>query len=211
MQSVFEYLDYREYLRDFHEKRKQEVPHSTYRTLADFFGMDTANMFRILKGKAHLPVRSHSRAIEYLGLSGKAAEFFLLLISHSRERHAGMRRDLLEKAMALRESALDPDRQIEEVASSGAGACVDPSEPLPHVRRDVSVMTFAGDLETLSDVQAILLECRSRIQRRIELTENPDRLLRLEMTIFPMARQIASSVDMDSPEHRLSLLTAQGT
>ncbi|HNY32268.1 MAG TPA: TIGR02147 family protein [Fibrobacteria bacterium] len=207
MQSVFEYLDYREYLRDFHEKRKQEVPHCTYRTLADFFGMDTANLFRILKGKAHLPVRSHSRAIDYLGLSGKAAEFFLLLISHSRERHAGMRSDLLEKAMVLRDSVLGSDRPCGEEG----GHVTESVESVSRIRRDVSILTFAGDQETLADIQDILLECRNRIQRRIERTDSPDRVLRLEMSIVPVSRSVSLPADMDSPEHRLSPLAAQAT
>lgn len=208
MQSVFEYLDYRDYLRDFYEVRKFESSLSTYRMLADFFGMDTANMFRILKGQAHLPVRSHSRAIEFLGLSGKEAEFFLLLISHSRERNVGMRKELLEKAMALREGG--------KAAKSGTsnemvGFDVENAEKSPRMQREVSTLTFAGDIETLNDIQEILLRCRNQIQRRIETTEHPDRMLQLEMSIFPISQLLDAQSNMDTPALRLQRVSAQGT
>ncbi|QQS03940.1 MAG: TIGR02147 family protein [Fibrobacterota bacterium] len=208
MQSVFEYLDYRDYLRDFYELRKFESSLSTYRMLADFFGMDTANMFRILKGQAHLPVRSHSRAIEFLGLSGKEAEFFLLLISHSRERNVGMRKELLEKAMALREGG--------KAAKSGTsnetvGFDAENAEKSPRMQREVSTLTFAGDLETLNDIQEILLRCRSQIQRRIETTAHPDRMLQLEMSIFPISQLLDVQSNMDTPALRLQRVSAQGT
>lgn len=211
MQSVYEYLDYRQYLRAYHEKRKMEVPHCTYRNLADFFGMDTANMFRILKGKAHLPVRSHSRAIEYLGLAGREAEYFLLLISHSRERHAGMRRELLEKALAIRETAGSiPDQDHMEPSEKDPPNRQQPASELPRVRREVSSMTFAADPEALRAIQELLLDCRARIQRRIELVDEPDRFLRLEMTISPVERTTVWTGELDPSRHSLSFLDTRG-
>jgi uncharacterized protein (TIGR02147 family) len=105
MRPVFEYLDYREILKDAYEERKASSPFYSYRVLAENFGLDTSNVFRILQGDSHLPARCQSRAIEFLGLTGRSAEYFLLLISFARERNSKARNDILEKAMALRDVA----------------------------------------------------------------------------------------------------------
>lgn len=103
MKPVFEYLDYRAYLKDAYEERKSETPFYSYRIMAEAFGLFPSNVFRILNGDGHLPARCHSRALEILGLSGRAAEYFLLLVSYSRERSSKAKSEILEKAMTLRD------------------------------------------------------------------------------------------------------------
>ncbi|HNY32626.1 MAG TPA: TIGR02147 family protein [Fibrobacteria bacterium] len=105
MKPVFEYLDYRAYLKDAYEERKAESPFYSYRMMAESFGLFPSNVFRILHGEAHLPARCHSRALEFLGLSGRAAEYYLLLMAYARERSVKERTLILEKAMTLRDVA----------------------------------------------------------------------------------------------------------
>jgi hypothetical protein len=102
MKPIYEYLDYREYLKEYYEEKKRESPSYVYKTLAAELGLDTGNAFRILQGKAHLPARCISRALEILDLSGQSAEFFLLLITCSRERNPKSREEIVEKAKTLR-------------------------------------------------------------------------------------------------------------
>lgn len=103
MKPIFDYLDYREYLKDAYEERKAQFPAYSYRVMADSFGLYPSNIFRILHGQSHLPARCQSRALEELGLTGRAADYFQLLIAHARERSASARKELLVKAMALRD------------------------------------------------------------------------------------------------------------
>lgn len=105
MRPVFEYLDYRVLLKEAYEERKASSPLYSYRMLAESFGLDTGNVFRILNGDAQLPARCQTRALEFLGLTGRSAEYFLLLIAYARERKAKARSEILEKAMALRDVA----------------------------------------------------------------------------------------------------------
>ena len=111
MKPVFEYLDYRNYLKDAFDERKANDPFFSYRMLAEFLGLDTSNVFRILHGESQLPARCQSRALEFLGLSGRSAEFFILLIGYARERGAKAKKEILEKALSLRDVAR---RQLEE-------------------------------------------------------------------------------------------------
>jgi uncharacterized protein (TIGR02147 family) len=103
MRPIFEYMDYRDLLKDAFEERKASMSLYSYRMMAEAMGLDTSNFFRILEKDAHLPARCQSRAIECLGLSGRSAEYFVLLVGYARERNAKARQAILEKALALRD------------------------------------------------------------------------------------------------------------
>jgi uncharacterized protein (TIGR02147 family) len=111
MKPIFEHLDYRNFMKDAFDRRKAESPFFSYRAMAEILGLDTSNVFRILHGEAHLPARCQPQALQFLGLAGRSAEFFLLLIAYARERGAKAKKEILEKALSLRDVAR---RQLEE-------------------------------------------------------------------------------------------------
>lgn len=268
MRSIFEYLDYRDLLRDAFEDRKAKSPLYGYRMMAETLGQDTSNIFRILQKDAHLPARCQSRAIEFLGLTGRAAEYFVLLIAYARERDSRARHDILEKAMALRDvasrdlvdkelayfrewwivavrsmvevmegrvqpsaiaSRLHPPVPEEDVAkalelllelnlvkkaSSGRlvlseahlnaggpekteavrhfqrqilGLAAESLERFPREQRDVSTLTLAVDQAAFAEIREMLREFRQQIQKRVEESLHPDRVMQLSMAFFPLA------------------------
>jgi len=103
MRPIFEYLEYRDILRDAFEERKAADPRYGYRVMADSFGLHTSNIYRVLRKQSHLPARCQSRAVEFLGLTDRTAAYFVQLIAYSRERKSSARLDILEKALALRD------------------------------------------------------------------------------------------------------------
>lgn len=105
MQSIFDYLDYRDLLKKVFEERKATLPQYGYRMMAEELGLDTSNIYRILEKEAHLPARCQSRAIELLGLTGRSAEYFVLLIAYGRERNTKARQEIMANAQALRDVA----------------------------------------------------------------------------------------------------------
>lgn len=105
MRQVFEFLDYRVFLKEAFEDTKVASPLFSYRMLAELFGLDTSNVFRVLQGEAHLPARCVPRVVEFLGLSGRGAEYFQMLVAYARERNAKAKREILEKAISLRDVA----------------------------------------------------------------------------------------------------------
>jgi uncharacterized protein (TIGR02147 family) len=268
MRPVFEHLDYRDILKEAFEERKANSPMFSYRMLAEMLGLDTGNVFRILQGDTHLPARCQSRAIEFVGISGRSAEYFLLLIAYARERNAKARLEILEKAMALRDvgrrklvdkelayysdwrvvavrsmvevvegrsrpdeiaKRLSPSVPEEDVAralelllelglvkkaDSGRLALSDVhltaggeekteairgfqrqilalgSESLdrfPREQRDVSTITFAVDGDAFAEIREMLRECRRQIQKRVEESKRPDRVIQLAMALFPLS------------------------
>jgi uncharacterized protein (TIGR02147 family) len=105
MRSIFEYLDYRDPLKDAFEERKASMPFYGYRMMAETLGLDTSYIFRLLQKDTHLPARCQSRAISFLGLSGRSSEYFTLMVAYARERNSKARKEILDKAMALRDVA----------------------------------------------------------------------------------------------------------
>ncbi|MBK9577894.1 MAG: TIGR02147 family protein [Fibrobacteres bacterium] len=268
MRPVFEYLDYRDILKEAFEEKKVSTPLYSYRMLAENFGLDTSNMFRVLQKDSHLPARCQSRALEFLGLTGRSGEYFLLLIAYARERNAKARAEILEKAMDLRDverrrltdqelayyrdwwvvairslvevmdgrvrpaelaERLSPSISEEEAsraldlllglglvkkASSGrlllsevhitAGGeeqteavrqfqrqilslASEAIERFPREKRDISTITFAVDHDAFVEIREMLRESRRQIQKRIEESKNPDRVMQLAMALFPLA------------------------
>lgn len=268
MRPVFEYLDYRDILKDAYEERKASSPLFSYRILADTLGLDPSNTFRVLQKDLHLPARCLPRVFEFLGLTGRSAEYFQLLTAYARERNGEARKEILEKALALRDVARrklvdqelayyrdwwvvavrsmlevvqgrvrpaeiaarlnppvsenDVERALElllelglaKKASSGrimlsethltAGGeekveavrdfqrqilsmAAESLERFPREQRDISTITFAVDREAFVEIREMLRECRRQIQKRIEESRNPDRVLQLSMALFPLA------------------------
>jgi uncharacterized protein (TIGR02147 family) len=268
MKSVFDYLDYRDLLKDAYEERKATSPLFSYRIMAEYFGLDSSNIFRMLQKDLHLPARCHPRAIEFLGLSGRAADYFLLLTSYARERSSNARQEILEKALALRDVArrhladqelaifrdwwvvaircflevVDGRVRADEIASRlspsipasdvvealdilqelglvkkvSSGRLVQTEahltaggeekteairhfqrqilslaseslERFPRDHRDVSTLTLTVDKDAFLEIREMLRECRRQIQKRVEDSKNPDRVMQLAMAFFPLA------------------------
>lgn len=103
MKPVFEYLDYRDLLREAYEDRKSRLPLYSYRMMAEALELNGSYLFRVLQKDLHLPVRCVPRALDLLELSGRQAEYFQLLLSYARERKGTARNEILDKALALRD------------------------------------------------------------------------------------------------------------
>lgn len=267
MRPVFEYLDYRDLLKDAYEERKSQLPLFSYRMMAEHLGMDSSYLFRILQKDLHLPSRCQPRAVEYLGLTGRAADYFLMLLAYARERGSQAKQLILEKAMALRDverrrleeqelaffrdwwvvavrslleitdgrahakeiaSLLNPPIDEQQVQSalellnelglvkklaSGRLAVSDAHltaggeektqavrhfqrqilalaseslERFPKDLRDVSTLTLTIDEAAFKDIREMLRESRRQIQKRVEESAHPDRVMQLSMAFFPL-------------------------
>lgn len=268
MRSIFDYLDYRDLLKEAFEERKAASPLYSYRMMAEALGQDTSNIFRILQKDAHLPARCQSRAIEYLNLTGRSAEYFVQLIAYAREKNQKARHEILEKALALRDvanrqlgenelayfrdwwivavrsllevvdghahpatiaerlrpkiseaevkKALDMLLELGLVKKASSGRIVlsdahlnaggekktqavrhfqrqilslasESLERFPKEQRDVSTLTLAVDHTAFVEIREMLREFRQQVQKRVEDSTGPDRVMQLSMAFFPLA------------------------
>jgi len=103
MPTLEEVTDYRELLRQFYDEHKRKMPLYSYRMMGDRLGLDASQLFRILQKEQHLPPRCVPQAKALLGLTGRHAEHFDLLIAAARTRSATKRKVLHEQIFALRD------------------------------------------------------------------------------------------------------------
>ena len=72
MKKIFEYTDYREWLRDAFEDFKQRKTVISWRYMAMKMGADPGNLLRVSQGKIHLPLSLIQPAADFFELEGKA-------------------------------------------------------------------------------------------------------------------------------------------
>lgn len=103
MPHLFEYLDYRTYLRDLFEELKRTKAFFSFRFAEAKLGIDASNLAKVLAGKRPLPRKAVARLAEMAGWSRKETEYFDLLIRFNRARNDKAARDLFAKLQALQE------------------------------------------------------------------------------------------------------------
>jgi uncharacterized protein (TIGR02147 family) len=82
MPDIFEYLDYREFLRDFFTAQKAKSPHFSYKYLANKAGFKSKSFIHdVLNRKKNLSRDSIFALRSVLGLNEKAFSYFELLVA----------------------------------------------------------------------------------------------------------------------------------
>jgi uncharacterized protein (TIGR02147 family) len=75
-------------------------------------------------------------------------------------------------------------QQMIELARQGV-------ETIPPEERDISGITIAVDAECLRDVRAIVREARKKIQLRVDEVETADRVMQVNVQVFPLTGCLA--------------------
>jgi uncharacterized protein (TIGR02147 family) len=79
--DVFEYVDYRAYLRDFYAHAKRTKRSFSHRAFSRRVGLGSPNhLKRVMDGERNLTLEMAGRFAEALGLSGEAADYFVQLV-----------------------------------------------------------------------------------------------------------------------------------
>ncbi|MFP4416775.1 MAG: TIGR02147 family protein [Fibrobacterota bacterium] len=84
--QIFNYLDYREFLRDFVEEKRKTNPSISFRSIAYRLGCDAGFFNRILRGKRNLSAELTLKLSKILKLSSQEQRFFELLVNFSQAR-----------------------------------------------------------------------------------------------------------------------------
>lgn len=86
MQRIFEYLDYRSFLRDYYEERKKENHLFSYRVFADRAGFKSKSfLVHIMEGKANLSNASIASLATALKFNKSESRYFERLVAFNQE------------------------------------------------------------------------------------------------------------------------------
>lgn len=81
MKSIYQYLNFREYLKDFYEERKKNNPAFSYQLFANRAGFSAKSFLKsVIDGKKNLTESSRKKLNNILKLSEKAFSYFCTLV-----------------------------------------------------------------------------------------------------------------------------------
>jgi uncharacterized protein (TIGR02147 family) len=87
MTSIFEYLDYRKYLRDFYDDKKRKNPRFSYQTWANSAGFRSKSLFpELISGKKNIGDDAVDSVARSIGLEGKTFAYFESLIAFNQAK-----------------------------------------------------------------------------------------------------------------------------
>ncbi|MFP4599534.1 MAG: TIGR02147 family protein [Persicimonas sp.] len=99
--NIFEYLDYREYLRDCYKAGKQHLPQFSYRYLARQAGFSSPNFFKlVMDGDRNLSSDSVEKFSRALKLDNEERRFFADLVAFEQADEVEEKNDAFERVAA---------------------------------------------------------------------------------------------------------------
>lgn len=101
--NIFEYLDYRQYLRDFYKAGKANVSSFSYRYLARQAGFSSPNFFKlVMDGDRNLSAESVDKFAKALGLDREEKRFFADLVDFDQAEDVDEKNAAFENVAASR-------------------------------------------------------------------------------------------------------------
>ncbi len=104
MNSIYNYLEYRDYLRDHFREEKSQKSFYSYRYISSKTGIDASYYVKILQKQKHLSEAKINKLMDFLKISGRRREYFKILASYNRSRNSTTAKELFNKLMKLKNS-----------------------------------------------------------------------------------------------------------
>jgi uncharacterized protein (TIGR02147 family) len=103
MKPVTDYLEYREFLRDFYDKRKDVKPFFSYRFIAKRLSIDPSHVVKIFQKQRHISDKLIEGWIELAELKVKEAEYFATLVHFNKAKTDRECKQHFQRLMALKD------------------------------------------------------------------------------------------------------------
>jgi uncharacterized protein (TIGR02147 family) len=101
--SVFDYLDYVKYIREYYEARHSIDRWFSYRYIQSKTGIDPGYLFKVFMGKKPLPQKKTNALAAMLGLTKRETEYFTLLVMYGQAKSNETIRRYFERMLTFRE------------------------------------------------------------------------------------------------------------
>jgi uncharacterized protein (TIGR02147 family) len=87
MNALFEYLDYRQLLKDFYEEQKKTKPFFSYRFISGRVKLNPGYLVKLFQGKIQLGRKNIPAFADLMNLQGKERDYFTELVHFGRAKH----------------------------------------------------------------------------------------------------------------------------
>jgi len=111
MKTIYEYLDYRDFLKDFYESRKKQNYYFSYRFLSDKVGIDPSYLAKVLIKTRHIADKSIGRFGAFCKLNERECEYFETLVHFAKAKTNKQSKLYFDKLLKLKKVI---DIQLEE-------------------------------------------------------------------------------------------------
>lgn len=102
--TLYDFADYRAYLKDWYRRQQESERKISYRRLAADIGFKSPGHFSlIVNGKANLSLKIMDRFIRYLGLTKKEAEYFQALVLYNQAKVIEEKKRYFERMMSFKQ------------------------------------------------------------------------------------------------------------
>lgn len=105
MITIFEYVDYRQYLHDLFDEKKRLNAAFSHRVLAQKLGLSTSNyVMLIMQGKRNLNADLRYRMSTYFGHGRKEAEYFEYIVNFAHAKTDAEKNNYFARMISMRKS-----------------------------------------------------------------------------------------------------------
>jgi uncharacterized protein (TIGR02147 family) len=144
MKSVLSYIDYRQYLRDYYDEKKQTTRFFSTRYFAKKAGLSSASFLReVINGKKNLGKSTVEKFVQALGLTSKEARFFKHLVFFNQAIGADEKQDHYSVLLSLMNT-------VKEFQLTGLQLQIYNYWYVPVIRELACIMDFRDDFALLA-------------------------------------------------------------
>jgi uncharacterized protein (TIGR02147 family) len=101
MISIFDYFDYRLFLRDYYKQQKVKNPFFSYRYIGNRVAMDSSFLIKVLQGHLHIANEKIGTFVEVCNLKEKEAVYFETLVYFCKAKTDKERKLFFEKLFTI--------------------------------------------------------------------------------------------------------------
>jgi uncharacterized protein (TIGR02147 family) len=108
MKSVFEYLDYRDFLKDFYEEKKSQHSFFSYRLFGAKIGIDPSYLAKVIIKNRNISNDAIDAIAVFCGLKQREADYFETLVHFVKAKSLKESKLLFEKLLSLKNASAKP-------------------------------------------------------------------------------------------------------
>lgn len=104
MKSIYNYLEYRDFLQDHFNEEKSLKSFYSYRYISRKTGIDASYYVKVLQKQKHIGESKIDNLMNFLKMGGRKREYFKILVSYNRTKNSTTAKELFTKLMNLKNS-----------------------------------------------------------------------------------------------------------
>lgn len=104
MRNIYEYFEYRDYLKDHYRYNKSRHKYFSFRYIALKTGLDASFYVKVLNKQKHIADRSIETLVNFLKLSKRQGDYFTALVRFNKEKDSDHKKLYFEKIVSMRTS-----------------------------------------------------------------------------------------------------------